>query len=460
MKCCLFCVFATNLVKIRVFLCKSYTYSTTDSDWLDLLTKVSYTDKNGTVTARDLTYDVIGNPLTYFNGKADWTFTWQYGRQLASATSGDTNITNTYDVDGIRETKTVNGVTHAYTYLGEKLARETCGSTVIDYFYDSDGRPYKLVIREGADTYTGYFVLNLQGDVIAIVDSNGAVAVAYEYDPWGKEISHTTSGSDGEKLYGYNALKYRGYYYDAETGFYYVSSRYYDPEVGRFINADTTDVLDVQSDLHDKNLYAYCDNNPVMRKDLNGQVWITVGIMAVGGVIGGVIGAVSSAVTQNALTGTINWKSVAVAGGAGFVSGAVAASPLGLGWQMGIGAGIGAASYLADCGVNKKSVAVDELIVATAGGLASGYIGGPGANQHMALTRTIQTSIKTTTRMSTRKATTYAAKQIASTKAWRNNVLTVNAMGSSARFAAGTGFSNALAGAWTTVKGWFSKLFK
>ena len=152
---------------------------------------------------------------------------------------------------------------------------------------------------------------------------------------------------------------------------------------------------------------------------------ITVGIMAVGGVIGGIIGVVSSAITQNILTGTINWKSVAVAGGAGFISGAVAASPLGLGWQMGIGGGIGAASYIADCGVNKKSVAVDELIVATAGGLASGYIGGPGANQHMALTRTIQTSIKTTARMSTRKATTYAAKQIASTKDWRNNVLTV-----------------------------------
>ena len=87
-------------------------------------------------------------------------------------------------------------------------------------------------------------------------------------------------------------------------------------------------------------------------------------------------------------------------------------------------------------------------------------ISSSGSNQHLALTSTIQTSIKTTTHMSTRACTTYAAKQIASTKAWRNNVLTVNAMGSSARFAAGTGFSNALAGAWTTVKGWFSKLFK
>ena len=182
----------------------------------------------------------------------------------------EVTITNTYDIDGIRETKTVNGVTHAYTYLGDKLARETYGSAVIDYFYDSDGRPYKLVIKEGADTYTGYFVLNLQGDVIAIIDSDGAVAVAYEYDPWGKEISHTASGSDGEKLYGYNVLKYRGYYYDAETGFYYVSSRYYDPEICRFINADSS-VSGVGGDIRGYNLYSYCFNNPVNMSDPDGN---------------------------------------------------------------------------------------------------------------------------------------------------------------------------------------------
>ena len=84
---------------------------------------------------------------------------------------GDTTITNTYDVDGIRETKTVNGV-NTYTYLGEKMAREIYGSNVIDYFYDSEGRPYKFAVKEGSTTYTGYFVLNLQGNVIAIIDSD------------------------------------------------------------------------------------------------------------------------------------------------------------------------------------------------------------------------------------------------------------------------------------------------
>ncbi len=274
-------------------------------------------------------------------------------------------------------------------------------------------------------------------------------------------MRHINSGTGAATLYQNNALKYHGYYYDTETGFYYVSSRYYDPGVGRFVSADTTDVLTVSpTALTDKNLYAYCDNNPVMRTDSTGECWITIGIMAVGGAIGAAISAVSSAVTQNALTGTINWKSVVVAAGAGFVSVAVAASPLGLTGQVIAGGAIGSLSYVADCAVNKKSVAMDELAVATLGGMTSGYIGGPGANQNLALTRTIQTSMKTTAGMSARAFTTYAAKQIASTKAWRNNVLTVSAMGSSVRFAAGTGFSNALAGAWTTVKGRFSKLFK
>ena len=231
--------------------------------------------------------------------------------------------------------------------------------------------------------------------------------------------------------------------------------------IGRFISPDTTDVLTASlTALTDKNLYAYCDNNPVIRTDSTGECWITIGIMAVGGAIGAAVSAVSSVVTQKALTGTVNWKSVAVAAGTGFVSGAVAASPLGIGWQMSIGAGIGAASYVADCKVNKKSVAVDELIVATAGGLASGFIGGPGANENMVLTNTVKTTIKTTSKMTARNCTSYAAKRIASTIAWRNNVLSVTAWSSSARFAAGTGFSSALAGGWTTVKGWFSKLFK
>ena len=143
------------------------------------------------------------------------------------------------------------------------------------------GRAYKLVAKENGTTYTGYFVLNQQGDTIALLDANGVVAVTYEYDAWGKEISHSTIGTVGNKLYQYNALKYRGYYYDAESGFYYLSSRYYDPEVGRFLNADTTDVLGVQDDFSNMNLYAYCNNNPINMIDLDGKEAVTIGSLLI-----------------------------------------------------------------------------------------------------------------------------------------------------------------------------------
>lgn len=130
-------------------------------------------------------------------------------------------------------------------------------------------------------------MLNQQGDTIALLDENGAVVVTYEYDAWGKEISNTAPGTLGSKLYQYNALKYRGYYFDAESGFYYVSSRYYDPEIGRFISADMIDILGSSSDLYDMNLYAYCWNNPVNLTDTTGESPANI----IGAIAGGVVGA-------------------------------------------------------------------------------------------------------------------------------------------------------------------------
>lgn len=107
-----------------------------------------------------------------------------------------------------------------------------------------------------------------------------------------------------------NPIRYRGYYYDVETGFYYLNTRYYDPEVGRFISADTTDVLAASpASLTDKNLFAYCDNNPVMYKDADGEFWH---ILA-----GAVVGAVSSIVSQVVSGEEINWTTVAIEAGAG-----------------------------------------------------------------------------------------------------------------------------------------------
>ena len=245
-----------------------------NSDWKNLLTKVTYTDDSGTVSSGTLEYDWIGNPVKYFNGHKTWDFTWKYGRQLTNATDGTNVIVNTYDVDGIRQSKTVESVEHKYTTLDGKVVREeTSNGITVDYFYDNEGKPYKLKVHVGDNTYVGYYVLNQQGDVIAIVESSGAEVVSYRYNAWGKILEETASEtSTGLYLGGYNALKYRGYYYDAETGFYYVSSRYYDPVIGRFINADDHELLlEDQGNLLQYNLYTYCWNNPVNMSDESGD---------------------------------------------------------------------------------------------------------------------------------------------------------------------------------------------
>ena len=133
-------------------------------------------------------------------------------------------------------------MTHEYLTQNGKVARETIrqdvGGTVLstktlDFFYDDSGRPFAFNYSvDGSDFETYYYILNLQGDVVQIIDANGVMQAEYIYSPWGEIIS-----AEGD-LAEINPLRYRGYYYDSETGFYYLQSRYYDPENHRFINAD------------------------------------------------------------------------------------------------------------------------------------------------------------------------------------------------------------------------------
>jgi RHS repeat-associated protein len=115
--------------------------------------------------------------------------------------------------------------------------------------------------------------------VVGLIDSTGALVVQYTYDAWGRLLSITyptddTTSSQHSALGVNNPLRYRGYVYDTETGLYYLQSRYYNPTWGRFINADTSVILIASPmGLSDKNLFAYCGNNPVIRIDYNGQFW-------------------------------------------------------------------------------------------------------------------------------------------------------------------------------------------
>ena len=142
-----------------------------------------------------------------------------------------------------------------------------------------------------------YYIRNLQNDIIGILDSDGNQVVSYVYDSWGKLIS--TSGSLADTIGFQNPFRYRGYYYDQETGFYYLQSRYYDPETGRFLNADDSDILtEDQNDLLEHNLFAYCFNNPVNMADPSGHVAISA---VIGGVLGGVTGAALGVILANML---------------------------------------------------------------------------------------------------------------------------------------------------------------
>ena len=157
------------------------------------------------------------------------------------------------------------------------------------YFdYSADGNPFHM-------SYNGsfyYFVLNGQGDVIALLDSSGNTVVEYTYDPWGKVLSvtGTLAGTLGQA----NPIRYRGYYYDSETGFYFLQSRYYDPETGRFLNAD--EILGANQDSSCYNIFAYCSNNPISYYDPSGNFILTAIVvgLAAGAVIGGAIGGVVS----------------------------------------------------------------------------------------------------------------------------------------------------------------------
>ena len=166
-----------------------------------------------------------------------------------------------------RGTATEITTDHSYIYAGGKLLRETIteGETTktLDFTYDNVGMPYSLIYNNGTVTTTYYYITNLQGDVMYLVDANGVQVAAYDYDPYGKVI--TSTGNLAE----INPLRYRGYYYDSETGFYYLQSRYYDPEICRFINADG--YASTGQSYLGYNMFTYCNNAPVSFKDSNGR---------------------------------------------------------------------------------------------------------------------------------------------------------------------------------------------
>ena len=235
-----------------------------------------------------------------------------------------------YDINGRRTKKVANGVTTEYYYSGEQYTgMHTSDGKDVGAILDASGGLYGIYYDDstiGTDVgQTYYFVYNGQGDVTGLYNHGGKLIATYAYDAWGRciEAKAVTADDDGhavtdpDHIAFINPFRYRGYMYDAETGFYLTGTRYYDPVIGRFINADNPEILmEDQENLLQYNLFAYCWNNPVNMIDPTGESPANI----IGGIIGGVSGAALGYLLADAL-GLKGWKkwaliSAATVGGA------------------------------------------------------------------------------------------------------------------------------------------------
>ena len=286
-------------------------------------------------------------------------------------------------MDGLRTSKKASNVdvVHNYYYVGSRLEYETIGdSEVLWYFYDADGNPSGIRYKDNSGTVNDYyFVCNWRGDVIQIYNASGTLVGSYTYDAWGKVTENATS-ADTQNITETNPIRYRGYYYDTETRLYYVNSRYYDPAVKRFVSSDDSIISTATLEaLTDKNLFAYCDNNPVTRSDGEGDIWHIV----VGAVIGGALNSIDEIlnVIKTYKSGgsdeekTKAWLHLGLSFTSGAVSGGLSMSGVGAVASISINAaaslGDEALDQLIDGEINVRS-----LIVAGIEGVASGIGGG------------------------------------------------------------------------------------
>lgn len=344
-------------------------------------------------------YGATGKPSIYKNNNVYWSGVnvVEYG-----------NNKFTYDARGRRLTK--NNLVYTYDSNG-KLIRQSDG---LEFFYDHTG-----VAGMKYNDATYIYRKDVQGNIIALLDSSGGIVVKYTYDAWGNYAAEALDYYDGKvqfrnvdsdkafnadyakykQLANINPFRYRGYYYDTETELYFLKTRYYDPEVGRFISPDSIEYLDPET-INGLNLYAYCNNNPVSNVDPNGNKWWHwfLGVVAVvalaavvvasavltGGTslvaigIGFAIGSAASVVTQgisNVINGNnffqnINIATVLISGLAG------AAFATGLGGLAGA-LGIGVASSVATSAIEEKSIG-EILFNGLVGGLSAGLAFGFG----------------------------------------------------------------------------------
>ena len=254
---------------------ENHTFTYGNEGWGDVLTSI-----NGV----GVQSDEIGN----ITNDGTWTYTWKNGRQLATMENDIEEWVFSYDASGMRTARTDGIVTYNYTYEGTQLVQMTYAGYALIFTYGINGHPMSVKYN-GVDYY---YMTNALGDVIGILDGNGNEVVTYIYDAWGNCIFG--NNSEGFELSYLNPLRYRGYVYDQETKLYYLQSRYYNPDICRFISADSISYLGADGTPVSYNLFAYCSNNPVMGYDPTGEFVISTFVAAiiaasVGGAIAGTL---------------------------------------------------------------------------------------------------------------------------------------------------------------------------
>lgn len=224
------------------------------------------------------TYNNFGSPTVY-RGKA---LQWSYGKVLTNYDG----VSFVYDSTGRRVNK--NAINYVYDSAGNLIAQ----SNGLEFIYDNSGIAGVIY----ADKQY-FYRKDAQGNIIAILDRDGNIVVKYIYDCWGNHAVIDANGQDivnMQHIGNLNPFRYRSYYYDTETGLYYLQSRYYDPELGRFISQDSIEYADYES-VNGLNLYAYCGNNPVMYVDPSGmkakwyEIWKKDWWVQAGKVVGGAV---------------------------------------------------------------------------------------------------------------------------------------------------------------------------
>ena len=296
-----------------------------------LVTYTIFESSESSGVTYDLLYDELGNIIS----DDENTYIYELDK-LVAIQNNSKNITYEYDCNGFRTYKKVLNTDGTYqeTYYNvseNKIIKETRydsstnTTTYIIYIYDESGVAGFKTGTDIDDLTTYYYVKNLQNDVIQIIDINSNVVVEYTYDAYGNVfISGTLSNTIG-KL---NPYRYRGYYYDEETQLFYCNSRYYSPELCRWISPDSIEYLDPQS-INGLNLYCYCYNNPISHSDPSGNLpqwaeWLIGGALVVGAITltiatAGVGGALATAL-GGSLLATIG-SGVVVGAAVGAVSG-------------------------------------------------------------------------------------------------------------------------------------------